>query len=192
MTHICVGKLTISGSDNSLSPGRRQAIIWTNAGILLIGPLGTNFSEIFSEIQLFSFKKMHLKMSSVKWRPFYCGLNVLTVTIWSPQFLWSDPGGMRKCKNNIWSKKTICLQQNTRRAKRLRFCDINCTYLSMRHVSVSNQSKIVKTHDETSVISKVNIYYWGIVGIIQSLVCDQMWTIHLALSLFECYMCMYV
>ena len=46
VTHICVGKLTIIGSDNGLSPERRQAIIWTNAGILLIGPLGTNFSEI--------------------------------------------------------------------------------------------------------------------------------------------------
>ena len=46
VTHICVGNLTIIGSDNGLSPGRRQAIIWTNAGILLIGPLGTNFSEI--------------------------------------------------------------------------------------------------------------------------------------------------
>ena len=34
------------GSDNGLSPGRRQAIIWTNVGILLIEPLGTNFSEI--------------------------------------------------------------------------------------------------------------------------------------------------
>ena len=46
MTHICVGNLTIIGSDNGLSPGRRQAIIWTNTGILSIGPLGTNFSEI--------------------------------------------------------------------------------------------------------------------------------------------------
>ena len=78
VTHIRVGKLTIIGSDNSLSPGRRQAIIWTNAGILLIGPLETNFSEILSEIQSFSFKKMHLKMSSGKWRPYCLGLNVLT------------------------------------------------------------------------------------------------------------------
>ena len=69
-THICVGKLTTIGSDNGLAPGRRQAIIWTNAGILLIGPLGTNFSEILIGIQTFSFKKMHLKMSSAKWRPF--------------------------------------------------------------------------------------------------------------------------
>ena len=78
-THICVGKLTIIGSDNGLSPGRRQAIIWTNAGILLIGPLGTNFSEIVIEIRSFSFKKMHLKMSSGKWRPFCLGLNVITM-----------------------------------------------------------------------------------------------------------------
>ena len=53
MTHICVSKLTIIGSDNGLSPGRRQAIILTNAGILLIGPLGTNFSGILIKIQTF-------------------------------------------------------------------------------------------------------------------------------------------
>ena len=78
MTHICVSKLTIISSDNGLSPGRRQAIIWTNAGILSIEPLGTNFSEILIEIHTFSFKKMHLKMSSGKWRPFCLDLNVLT------------------------------------------------------------------------------------------------------------------
>ena len=49
----------------------------TNAGILLIGPLGTNFSEILIGMQTFSFKKMHLKMSCAKWRPFSLGLNVL-------------------------------------------------------------------------------------------------------------------
>ena len=78
VTHICVSKLTIIGSDNGLSPERRQAIIWTNAGILLIGPLGTNFSEILIEIQTFSLKKIHLKMSSVKCCSFRLGLNVLT------------------------------------------------------------------------------------------------------------------
>ena len=80
-THVCVGKLTIIGSDNGLSPGRRQAIIWTNAGILLIRPWGTNFSENFIRNQIFSFKKMHLKMSSAKWRPVYLGLNVLLIYI---------------------------------------------------------------------------------------------------------------
>ena len=57
VTHICVSKLTIIGSDNGLLPGGRQAIIWTNAGIMLILPLGTNFSEILIEIITFSFKK---------------------------------------------------------------------------------------------------------------------------------------
>ena len=42
-------KLAIIGSDNGLSPDRRQPIIWTNAGILLIGPLWTNFSDISIE-----------------------------------------------------------------------------------------------------------------------------------------------
>ena len=75
---MCVSKLTTIGSDNGLSPRRRQAIIWTNAGIFLIGPLGTNFSEILIVIYTFSFTKMHLKMTSGKWGPFYLGLNVLT------------------------------------------------------------------------------------------------------------------
>ena len=67
------------GSDNGLSPGRRQAIIWTNSGILLIRNLGTNFNEILSEIRIFPLKKMHLRMSSTNWRPFYLDLNVLRV-----------------------------------------------------------------------------------------------------------------
>ena len=58
--HICVQKLTIIGLDNGMLPGWCQAI-WPNAGILLIGPLGTNFSEILMEIDTFSYKEMHLK-----------------------------------------------------------------------------------------------------------------------------------
>ena len=68
LTHIeaewCIYALvnyTITGSDNGLSPGWCQAIIWTNAGILLIGPLGTNFSEIIIKIHAISLKKMNLK-----------------------------------------------------------------------------------------------------------------------------------
>ena len=132
VTHICIGNLTISGSDNALSPDRQcwkfpqvhrseadnygggpetfcwfffnfmfmmwhsrhedlqlfdwvsntadrhQAIIWTNSGMLLIGPLGTNFSDILSEIHTFSSKKMHLKMSSAKWCPFFLSSNELS------------------------------------------------------------------------------------------------------------------
>ena len=77
VTHICVSNLTITGSDNGLSPVRCQAIIWTNAGILSIGSLGTNFSEILLRIETFSFTKMHLKMSSAKPQPFRLGLYVL-------------------------------------------------------------------------------------------------------------------
>ena len=61
MTHICVGNLTIIGSNNGLALTRR-----TNDGILLIGPLGTNFGDILIEIQKFSLKKIRVKMSSVK------------------------------------------------------------------------------------------------------------------------------
>ena len=78
VTHIRISKVTIIGSDNGLLPSRRQAIFWTNGGILLMRNLGTDFSEILSEIYTFSFKKIHLKMSSGKWHPFCLGLNVLT------------------------------------------------------------------------------------------------------------------
>ena len=96
VTHICVGNLTIIVSDNGLSPGRRQAIIWANARILLIEPLGTILSEILIAIQTFSFKKMHLKMASAKWRPFCLGLNVLT-SDWYPY--WTLLATMSQCWN---------------------------------------------------------------------------------------------
>ena len=69
VTHIMVGNLTIIGSD------KRHGIIWTNAGIMLIRPLGTNFSEILIKMHTFSFNKKHLNMSD-KQRPVCLGLNV--------------------------------------------------------------------------------------------------------------------
>ena len=77
MTHIRVGNLTIIGSDNGFSPGWRQAINWTNAGILSVGRLGTNFSGILIQLIGLSFKKMRLKVSTAKWRLFCLGINVL-------------------------------------------------------------------------------------------------------------------
>ena len=71
--HISVSKLTIIGSDNGLSPGRRQAIFWTNAEILLIQTLGTNFTEIWNSYIFI--QENALKMSA-KWRPFCLSLNV--------------------------------------------------------------------------------------------------------------------
>ena len=78
MLHICINKSTIIGSDNDLAPGWCQAINWTNAGILLIQTLGTNFSEVLREILIFSFQKIQLKMLSAKWQPFCLVLHVLT------------------------------------------------------------------------------------------------------------------
>ena len=76
--HMYVSKLTISGSDNGLSSSQRQAIIWTNAGILLIRPLGKNLNEFVIEIHTFSFKKIHLNTSYAKCWPSCLDLNVLT------------------------------------------------------------------------------------------------------------------
>ena len=81
-THIWVSKLTIIGSDNGLSPGQRQAIIWTNVGISLFWSLGTNFSEKRIKMQPFSLKKIHLKMSSANWRPFSPGGDELMTRQW--------------------------------------------------------------------------------------------------------------
>ena len=68
VTHICVSDPTSIGSDNGLSPGRHQAIIWANAGIFLIGPLGRNFSEILIEIQTLSLKKISLTRPALERR----------------------------------------------------------------------------------------------------------------------------
>ena len=69
----------IIGSDNGLSLRRRPVTIRTNARTLLIRNLETEFSEIWSMIYTFSCKKMHLKMSSGKWRQFCLGLDVLSL-----------------------------------------------------------------------------------------------------------------
>ena len=69
------------GLCNGLSPGWCQAIIWTNAGILLIGPLGTKLNELLIEIHISSFKKINLNMPSAKWRPVCPGFNML-IQVW--------------------------------------------------------------------------------------------------------------
>ena len=107
VTHICASKLTGIGSDNGLSPGRRQAIIWTNDGILLSWPWWTNFSEILIRIQTFSFKKMHLKMSSAKWRPFCLGLIVLMK--WSRE-IWRAMSSTTAKHDNAKFMSTSCVR----------------------------------------------------------------------------------
>ena len=93
VTHICVGNSTIIVSDNGLSPNRHQAITWTNDGILLIAPLGTNFSEILIKIHSFSLKKMHLKTSSARRRPFCLDLNM---------YRYTEPQSGQPCAQMSW------------------------------------------------------------------------------------------
>ena len=74
---ICVIKLTIIVSDNGLSLGRCRSVIHTNDGLLSNGTMATIFSGILSEIYIFSFKQINLKMSFAKWRQFGLDLNEL-------------------------------------------------------------------------------------------------------------------
>ena len=64
LPHTCLSELSSIGSGDGLSHLWHQAITWNNTGLLSIGLLGTNFSEIWIRILSFSFKEMHLKLSS--------------------------------------------------------------------------------------------------------------------------------
>ena len=111
--HICIGNLTIIGSDNGLSPDLHQAIIWTNAEILLIGPFGANLSKILIEIHTFSFRKIHLKNSSGKWQPFCLGLNVLMAERVTGCPIYGTTSTARfyfKYANHWWNKSRIIFQ----------------------------------------------------------------------------------
>ena len=104
--YVLVTYATIA-SDNGSSPVRCQAIIWTNAGILLIGPFGMNLSEILSKIHTFSLKKMHLKISSVKWQLFCLSLNMLKVQFkFNNNRLLSEPTSFKS--SIIYVSVTIC------------------------------------------------------------------------------------
>ena len=100
--HICVSNITIIGSYNGLSLPSRLVIIWANAGILLIC---TDLSEILIELHKASFRKMHLKMSSAKCRPFCFGVNQLR----APRKLYCDTTiASRHPQNNLLHLIIIC------------------------------------------------------------------------------------
>ena len=117
VTHICVSKLTIIGSDNGVAPGRRQAIIWTSAGILLIQTLGTNFNENLRwNSCIFIQETMYWKMLSAKWCPICLGLNVFKVIIqcmfkyiieWIMRLQWFDKNLL--CRPNPGFKEQLLL-----------------------------------------------------------------------------------
>ena len=75
---ICVSKLTTIVSDNGLSPDRHQIIIWTNSWILLIEPLGTNFSEILSDIHIYLHSRKRVWKCRLRNGDHFLGRNVLS------------------------------------------------------------------------------------------------------------------
>ena len=81
MLHTCIGELGQHWSCNGLLPAHCQAITWTNADLLLIGPLGTNFREIWIKMWNFSLVKIHSKKSSTKWQSFCQGGNELRIEL---------------------------------------------------------------------------------------------------------------
>ena len=150
--HISVSKLTIIGSDNGLSLGQHQAIIWTNPGILLIWTLGTNFCKILSKIHKFSFKKIHLTMLCGKWQPFCLGLNVLNIQQWAPmtfpwgQFCWKY--SWHQSPNCFW--KIICLKSQSR-SQCVNFFDL------VRHIVLQSSAVITRCN-----ITWYHLEYLGI------------------------------
>ena len=107
VTHICVGNLIIIGSDNVFSPGRGQAIIWINYGILLSGSLRINFNEILIQMYIFSFMKIPLKMLSAKCRPFCLGLNVLIFPVYT-NILLGCKAGMAVVVIDLLNPQFVC------------------------------------------------------------------------------------
>ena len=106
-THICVSKLTIIASDNGLSPGRRQAIIWNNAWILSIGLLGTNFSENLIEIFHFFFQENALEsvvceMTSILSRPQCVKRSQFITQVWHREVHWPIVSRARRCTIFLW------------------------------------------------------------------------------------------
>ena len=102
-------ELAIIGSENGLVPLWHQAIIWTNDDILLIRPWGTYSNEILFKIQKFSLKKIHLKISFVKWWPFCLGLNMLILgLLWnfliSCRPFWKMPSAKNCLRSQIIHK----------------------------------------------------------------------------------------
>ena len=182
-TKICVNKLTIIGSDNGLSPSWRKAIIWTNAGILLIRPVRPNFIEISIEIHIFSFKKMHLKISSAKWRTFCLSLNAIirpslrpvSLMIFCPKFKFY---GNLPCCNSvaghlIATNFCIC-HDSTAVVPCTKVCSDHCIKIEGRvkrkfHRIWVMEKPLVKRRPGVSYLILsvtwwVHLYCWGCVG----------------------------
>ena len=139
------------GWDNGLSPDRWQAIIWTNAGILLlvIGSVGTNFSEILIEIHIFSFKKMHLKMSPGKCQPFCLGLNVFIMYKKKSYQMFPQARGVAHYSSNWWT----ALYKSSSRSPPNALLNKTCMSDVARHVgpSIRIACRVIATKERKSI-----------------------------------------
>ena len=94
VTHICFSRLTIIGSHNGLSPGRRQTTIWSNAGIVLIRPLRTRFSKTSIETHTFSFMLLCSTICARVWESCYSTPMVFQCRLqWSEFLQWHSSVG---------------------------------------------------------------------------------------------------
>ena len=127
MTHIWVSKIIIIVSDNGLSPGRRRSIIWTNAGILLTGPLGTNFSENFNRnsnflIQENAPENIVCAIASILFRPQCVNHKIQSkarttlIFLMLYSILWHEPQKGRNLWFHGWSVwRTIIMNNSAKR-----------------------------------------------------------------------------
>ena len=89
--HILISKLTIISLDNGLSPGRRQAIIWTNVGILLIGPFQWNLNQnLYIFIQENAFENVIRKLRAILYQLQCVNKSIQLLHIDVPPLKWID------------------------------------------------------------------------------------------------------
>ena len=149
--HICASKLPFTGPDNGLSPSRRQTIIWTNAGILLIRPSATNFCEISIKI-----KKSFIHdnaLLSAKWRLFCVGLNVWMISITFPLISWYYSNGQQDLSSRV-----------------IQGVKFNMVVVHVSSIYHGEWNRVLAVHPQ-SYASGLLIYTWG-----QS--CHNLWCIN--------------
>ena len=176
--HICISKLDIIGSDNGLSPGWCQAIIWKYAGIMLIWPSKTNFNEMLFRIHAFSSKKM---LYTKKWQPFCLSLNdltqgVLTVLVLSPSstiLQWLR----RKIKSSHSLATQLFVQRHTGTIKALYYWIFCVCGIHWWMVDTSHKGPVVRKvfHDVilrcVSVCDSCNIYESAFMSSYRLIIC---------------------
>ena len=170
VTLICVSKLTTIGSEKGLSPGRRQAMSWTNVLILLSRTLENKFQWNLKQIYKFSFKKMHLKMSSAKWRQFCLGLNVLKYVALNWKYI------ARSLVCNKMSQIEQCIFSVTRNLLEIMLNVLESHDAELKECSEKKLQQVIQLHGDNTSLWMVlrivavmanntgcetNVWYWS-------------------------------